>query len=132
MDNEKKTCGQCKHYIPVSDKCPHPFRASGEVCEAFEWADPIRAENAKLKEALQEIFDGGGWPKSDFYHQIAKQALKKENPMDNGCPQCEQINGLCLDCQCEQADADVVQAMSRREELERKKEKQNELSSQTR
>jgi len=52
--------------------------------------------------------------------------------VDNGCPQCEQINGLCLDCQCEQADADVVQAMSRREELERKKEKQNELSSQTR
>ena len=46
--------------------------------------------------------------------------------MDNGCPQCEEINGLCLDCQCEQADADVVQAMSRREELERKKEKQNE------
>jgi len=52
--------------------------------------------------------------------------------MKNGCPQCEEINGLCLDCQCEQADADVVQAMSRREELERKKEKQNELSSQTR
>ena len=52
--------------------------------------------------------------------------------MDNGCPQCERINGLCLDCQLEQADADVAQAMSRREELERKKEKQNELSSQTR
>ena len=58
--------------------------------------------------------------------------MAKENPMDNGCPQCEQINGLCLDCQLEQADADVVQAMSRREELERKKEKHNELSSQTR
>jgi len=38
-------------------------------------------------------------------------------------------NCQCYNCQLEQADADVVQAMSRREELERKKVKQNELSS---
>ena len=43
--------------------------------------------------------------------------------MDNGCPQCEQINGLCLDCQCEQADADVVQALTRREVLERRRKR---------
>jgi len=54
--------------------------------------------------------------------------------MKNGCPICEQLaeSEICIDCRLEQADADVVQAMSRREELERKKEKQNELSSQTR
>ena len=48
--------------------------------------------------------------------------------MDNGCPICEQLaeSEICIDCRLEQADADVVQAMSRREELERKKEKQNE------
>ena len=52
--------------------------------------------------------------------------------MKNGCPICEQLaeSEICIDCRLEQADADVVQAMSRREELERKKEKQNELNSQ--
>jgi len=41
--------------------------------------------------------------------------------MDNGCPKCEEIEGLCIDCQLEQADADVVRAMRIREELEKKK-----------
>ena len=47
---------------------------------------------------------------------------------DTGCLKCDLLPGdeLCIDCRLEQADADVVQAMSRREELERKKEKQNE------
>ena len=57
--------------------------------------------------------------------------------MDNGCPECEKIkgpprypgdHGLCLDCQLEQAEHDVLKAMNRVEELKRKKEKQNELS----
>ena len=32
-------------------------------------------ERDGLVEALQKIWDGGGSPKSDFYHRIAKQAL---------------------------------------------------------
>ena len=55
--------------------------------------------------------------------------------MDNGCPECEKIkgpprypgdHGLCLDCQLEQADADVVQAMNRYEEL-KKRTRMNEI-----
>ena len=59
--------------------------------------------------------------------------------MDNGCPECEKLaiekygnhivpfhlTGLCLDCQLEQADADVLKAMNRYKELKKKKEKQN-------
>ena len=68
--------------------------------------------------------------------QVIKNAfvrnMKKENPMNNGCPKCAKISGppkypgdhgICLDCQLEQADADVLQAMNRRAELERKKAK---------
>jgi len=60
--------------------------------------------------------------------------------MDNGCPKCEKLrekdilaaaySDLCIDCRLEQAEHDVLKAMNRVEEL--KKEKQNELSSQTR
>lgn len=47
--------------------------------------------------------------------------------MDNGCPKCAVLDfdKLCIDCRLEQADADVCQAISRREKLE--KEKENEL-----
>lgn len=60
--------------------------------------------------------------------------------MNNGCPKCEKIKGpprypgdqgICLGCQLEQADSDVLQAMNRVEELKQKiaKEKINELPS---
>jgi len=49
--------------------------------------------------------------------------------MGSGCPECEDIQNLCLDCQLEQADADVLKAMNRYKELKKKKEKQNELNS---
>lgn len=62
--------------------------------------------------------------------------------MDNGCPKCEKIakeheekygtyyafpsaSTLCLGCQLEQADADVLKAMNRQAELKKKKEKEN-------
>ena len=44
--------------------------------------------------------------------------------MDNGCPECEAIGGLCLDCRIEQADADVSHAMNRLEELQKLKQEQ--------
>lgn len=47
--------------------------------------------------------------------------------MNNGCPQCEKIKGLCLDCQIEQADADVARAMRILEELKRKKGNGNDI-----
>ena len=50
--------------------------------------------------------------------------------MNNGCPQCEKIEGLCINCQIEQADSDLLRAMNRLEELKAKKEK-NELSGNT-
>uniref|UniRef100_A0A6M3JCC5 Uncharacterized protein n=1 Tax=viral metagenome TaxID=1070528 RepID=A0A6M3JCC5_9ZZZZ len=42
---------------------------------------------------------------------------------DTGCLKCDVLpgNAMCLDCQLEQADADVLQAMNRRAELERSK-----------
>ena len=48
----------------------------------------------------------------------------KETPMDNGCPKCALLDfdKLCIDCQLEQADADVLKAMNKRAELEQKKE----------
>ena len=54
--------------------------------------------------------------------------------MKNGCPICEQLaeSEICIDCKIAEAEHDVLKAMNRVEELERKKEKQNELSSQTR
>jgi len=47
--------------------------------------------------------------------------------MDNGCPKCALLDfdKLCIDCQLEQADADVLKAMNRRAELEQKKEQEN-------
>ncbi len=61
--------------------------------------------------------------------------------MDSGCPKCEEGNKmtvdtllrvrfppeLCLDCQLEQAEADVLKAMNRVEEIKKKiaKEKEN-------
>jgi hypothetical protein len=58
--------------------------------------------------------------------------------MQNGCPKCEKIHKenrstitawpmvLCLDCQLEQADADVLKAMNRVEEIKQKiKQEQN-------
>ncbi len=51
--------------------------------------------------------------------------------MTNGCPKCEKLpmNDMCLKHQLEQADADVLKAMNRVEEIKQeiKKEKQNEL-----
>ena len=44
--------------------------------ERYEKIQELEAENKRLREALQRIWDGGGTPKSDFYHKIAKQALK--------------------------------------------------------
>jgi len=61
-----------------------------------------------------------------------------ESHMGSGCPKCREIYlnrvrgetwGICLDCQLEQADADVLKAMNRYKELKKKKEKQNELNS---
>lgn len=52
--------------------------------------------------------------------------------MQNGCPECEKLPGgdICLDCQLEQAEADVLKAMNRVEEIKQKiaKEKESELS----
>ena len=45
--------------------------------------------------------------------------------VDNGCPQCEQINGLCLDCQLEQAEHDVLRDMNIVEQLKKEKEHAN-------
>lgn len=56
--------------------------------------------------------------------------------MTNGCPKCDELlkkpfqlsfygSNLCLDCQLEQADADVLKAMNRYEELKKKKEQEN-------
>jgi len=49
--------------------------------------------------------------------------------MQNGCPKCEELAkmDLCLTHQLEQAEADVLKAMNRVEELKQKKEKENEL-----
>lgn len=57
--------------------------------------------------------------------------------MDNGCPKCEELlekcfsesnlepmDVLCLDCQLEQAEATMLQAMNQVEELKKKKEKE--------
>jgi hypothetical protein len=46
---------------------------------------------------------------------------------DTGCMKCDVMpnNEICLDCQLEQADEDVVRAMRIREELEKKKEKES-------
>jgi len=61
--------------------------------------------------------------------------------MTNGCPICEQLaeSEICIDCRLEQAEwrvmadmDDVERLKKEKTELERKKEKQNELSSQTR
>jgi len=51
--------------------------------------------------------------------------------MTNGCPKCEELPGgdMCLDCRLEMADWEVSRWMRIREELEKKKEKENELSS---
>ena len=58
--------------------------------------------------------------------------------MTNGCPKCEELLNkhvigeyleLCLDCRLEMADWEVSRWMRIREELEKKKEKENELSS---
>ena len=55
--------------------------------------------------------------------------------VDNGCPKCEKLaeeywkrwgtfpDVLCLDCRIEQADADVLKAMNRLEELQKRKER---------
>jgi len=52
--------------------------------------------------------------------------------MDNGCPKCEKLGEyeLCFDHRLAQAEHDVLKAMNIVEEL--KKEKQNELNSETR
>ena len=44
-----------------------------------------------------------------------------------GCSNCDILpdNELCLDCQIEQADADVARAMRILEELKKEKEQQN-------
>ena len=55
-----------------------------------------------------------------------------ESHMGSGCPKCEDIQNLCLDCQLEQAESDVLKAMNRVEDIKQKirlKEKQNELPS---
>ncbi len=43
--------------------------------------------------------------------------------MINGCEKCAQVEGLCLDCEIEQADADVCRAMHLLERLQKKKQK---------
>ena len=52
--------------------------------------------------------------------------------MDNGCPKCEELPGgdMCLDCQLEMADWEVSRWMRIREELEKKKEKEQHRISQ--
>ena len=64
-----------------------------------------------------------------------------ESHMGSGCPKCREIYlnrvrgetwGICLDFQLEQADADVLKAMNRVEDIKQKirlKEKQNGLPS---
>ena len=61
--------------------------------------------------------------------------------MENGCKKCALLDfdKLCIDCRLEQAEwrvmadmDDVERLKKEKTELERKKEKQNELSSQTR
>lgn len=44
--------------------------------------------------------------------------------MDNGCPQCEELEfgEICLDCRIEQADSDVCRAMNLLERLRLKKQ----------
>mgnify|MGYP001580350757 CR=1 FL=1 len=43
--------------------------------------------------------------------------------MDNGCPQCIQVEGLCPDCEIEMLEADIGRSMKRIEELKEKKGK---------
>ena len=53
-----------------------------------------------------------------------------ESHIDNDCPECEELGMLCLAHQLEQADADVLKAMNRVEEIKQKqKRRQNELPS---
>ena len=50
--------------------------------------------------------------------------------VDNGCIQCAELGGsdeLCIDCQIEQADADVNRAMNTLEKLKREKQLLEEL-----
>ena len=58
--------------------------------------------------------------------------------MDNGCPKCKEIweksewkpfdesHLICIDCRLEQAEADVLKAMNRVEELKKEKEQEHE------
>jgi len=43
--------------------------------------------------------------------------------MDNGCPQCAELEfgEICLDCQIEQADSDVCRAMNELERLQKQR-----------
>lgn len=38
-------------------------------------------ENKRLRNALEKIYQGGGTPKTDFYHKLAKQALHPPQQM---------------------------------------------------
>jgi len=66
----------------------------------------------------------------------AQKKNKKENPMDrcyeshmdSKCPKCEDIQNLCLDLQLEQADADVLKAMNRVEEIKKKISEQKNIA----
>ena len=42
-----------------------------------------------------------------------------ESHMGSGCPECEDIQNLCLGCQLEQADADVLKAMNAVERIKK-------------
>lgn len=53
--------------------------------------------------------------------------------MKNGCPKCEKLppDELCLDCQIEQADWEVLSAMNKLERLQRIKERNANITSKT-
>jgi hypothetical protein len=59
------------------------------------------------------------------------KVIEKFSPK-TGCPKCDEAGEMCIDCQIEQADANVLKAMNRLEELKAKKaemEKKNESNS---
>ena len=53
--------------------------------------------------------------------------------MDNGCPKCEKlmIYEMCLYCQRDHADADLLKAMNRVEEIKQKIKEKESVSTNT-
>ena len=65
----------------LNDQLPHTMIACPECglygIRASKQNMCDKCEIKRLREALQKIWDGGGTPKSCFYHKIAKKALKE-------------------------------------------------------